>query len=186
VSTGGNKRRGLAPFPNGALYLSSVFEHDMSLGNPGVIDRWCRGPQRPWDSEDRHAYILNKPEQLRGPLSPYCKAGTQNREAWAYLQLVTARMSQGMRRYLCVLDIQDSCCPQFWSLSARPTWWEEGQGEVFLKMGLAPVVAAPIFPFHFMATMLSRRALKASTCLVSSEPKNSPAACSKVNIMWHP
>ena len=96
-----------------ALYLSSVFEHDMSLGNPAVIDRRSRGLQRPWDSEDRHGYILNKPEQLHGPWSPYCKAGTQNREAWEYLQPVLARVPHGTRRRLCVLDIQDSCCPRF-------------------------------------------------------------------------
>lgn len=65
----------------GALYLSSVLVHDMSLGNPDVTDRWCRGLHRPWDSAGRHGYILNKPEQLRGPLSPHRKAGTQNREA---------------------------------------------------------------------------------------------------------
>ena len=93
------------------LYLGSVFVDDMSLGNPDVIDRRDRGLQRPWGSEGRHVYILNKPEQLRGPLSPHRKAGTQKREAWAYLQPVSARVLHGTRRYLCVLDIQDSCCP---------------------------------------------------------------------------
>jgi len=32
------------------LYLKSVFVHDMSSGNPDVIDRSSRGLQRPWDS----------------------------------------------------------------------------------------------------------------------------------------
>jgi len=94
-----------------ALYLSSAFVNDMSRGNPDVIDRRSRGLQRPWDSQGRHVSILNKPEQLRGPLSPYCKAGTQSGEARVPLQLVTAWMPDGMRRYLRVLDIQDSCCP---------------------------------------------------------------------------
>jgi hypothetical protein len=53
--------------------------------------------------------ILNKPEQLRGPLSPHRKAGTQTREAGAYLQAVSTRMPHGMRMCLCVLDSQDSC-----------------------------------------------------------------------------
>jgi len=96
-----------------ALYLSSAFVNDMSRGNPDVIDRRSRGLQRPWDSQGRHVSILNKPEQLRGPLSPYCKAGTQSGEARVPLQLVTAWMPDGMRRYLRVLDIQDSCCPLF-------------------------------------------------------------------------
>jgi hypothetical protein len=65
----------------GALYLKSVFVHDMSSGNPDVIDRSSRGLQRPWDSAGRHVYFLNKPEQLRGPLSPHRKDGTQNWEA---------------------------------------------------------------------------------------------------------
>ena len=46
--------------------------------NRGLTDRWCRGPQRPWDSAGRHVYSLNKPEQLHGPLSPHRKDGTQN------------------------------------------------------------------------------------------------------------
>ena len=98
-----------------ALYLSSAFVNDMSRGNPDVIDRRSRGLQRPWDSQGRHVSILNKPEQLRGPLSPYCKAGTQSGEARVPLQLVTAWMPDGMRRYLCVLDVQDSCCPLYLS-----------------------------------------------------------------------
>jgi hypothetical protein len=39
--------------------------------NQGMTDRRSRGPQRPGDSQDRHALLLNEPEQLRGPLSPY-------------------------------------------------------------------------------------------------------------------
>ena len=94
---------------NGSLYLSSVFIHDMSVGNPDVIDRRSRGLQRPWDSMAHHVHILNKPEQLRGPQSPHRKAGPQNREARVYLRLLTERMSLDMRRYLSILDIQDSC-----------------------------------------------------------------------------
>jgi hypothetical protein len=93
------------------LYLGSVFVDDMSLGNPDVIDRCDRGLQRPWGSEVHHVPILNKPEQLRGPLSPHCKTGIQTREAGAYLQAVSTRMPHGMRMCLCVLDSQDSCCP---------------------------------------------------------------------------
>jgi hypothetical protein len=36
--------------------------------NQGMADRRSRGPQRPGDSEGRHALLLNEPEQLRGPL----------------------------------------------------------------------------------------------------------------------
>ena len=39
--------------------------------NQGMTDRRSRGPQRPGDSQGRHALLLNEPEQLRGPLSPY-------------------------------------------------------------------------------------------------------------------
>jgi hypothetical protein len=39
--------------------------------NRGMIDRRSRGPWRPWDSQGRHALLLNKPEQLRGLRSPY-------------------------------------------------------------------------------------------------------------------
>mgnify|MGYP006170992667 CR=1 FL=1 len=42
--------------------------------NPGMIDRRCRGPLRPGDSQGRHALLRNEPEQLRGPLSPYLQA----------------------------------------------------------------------------------------------------------------
>ena len=83
-----------------ALYLSSAFVNDMSRGNPDVIDRRSRGLQRPWDSQGRHVSILNKPEQLRGSLSPYCKAGTQSGEARVPHQVVTAWMLEGTRRYL--------------------------------------------------------------------------------------
>jgi len=95
----------------GALYLSSVLVHDMSSGNPDVTDRWCRGLQRPWDSAGRHVYILNKPEQLRGPLSPHRKAGTQNRETGFSGPSVMACVPLSTPGRLCVLDSQDSCCP---------------------------------------------------------------------------
>jgi len=97
----------------GALYLSSVLVHDMSSGNPDVTDRWCRGLQRPWDSAGRHVYILNKPEQLRGPLSPHRKDGTQNWEAWISGPSVVACVPLSTQGRLCVLDSQDSCCPLF-------------------------------------------------------------------------
>ena len=89
----------------------------MSVGNPDMIDRRSRGLQRPWDSMAHHVHILNKPEQLRGPQSPHRKAGPQTREARVYLRLLTERMSLDMRRYLSILDIQDSCCPLFFLLS---------------------------------------------------------------------
>jgi len=96
----------------GALYLSSVFVHDMSSGNPDVTDRWCRGLQRPWDSAGHHVYILNKPEQLRGPLSPHRKAGTQNWGAWISGPSVVACVPLSTQGRFCVLDSQDSCCPR--------------------------------------------------------------------------
>ena len=98
-----------------ALYLTSVFVHDMPSGNPDVTDRSSRGLQRPWDSAGRHVYILNKPEQLRGPLSPHRKAGPQNREAGISCPSVVACVPLSTQRRLCVLDIQDSCCPLFFS-----------------------------------------------------------------------
>ena len=88
----------------------------MSSGNPDVTDRWCRGHQRPWDSAGRHVYILNKPEQLRGPLSPHRKAGTQNWEAGISGPSVVACVPLSTQGRLCVLDSQDSCCPLFFSL----------------------------------------------------------------------
>lgn len=43
----------------------------IQLIKPGIIDRRDRGLQRPWGSEGGHVLPRNKPEQLRGPLSPY-------------------------------------------------------------------------------------------------------------------
>jgi hypothetical protein len=45
-----------------ALYLNSMFVHDMSSGNSDVTDRCSRGLQGPWDSASHHVYILNKPK----------------------------------------------------------------------------------------------------------------------------
>jgi hypothetical protein len=98
-----------------SLYLTSVFFHDMSSGNPDVIDRRSRGLQRPWDSAGRHVYILNKPEQLRGPLSPHRKDGTQNWEAGISGPSVVACVPLSTQGRLCVLDSQDSCCPRILS-----------------------------------------------------------------------
>jgi len=39
--------------------------------NRGMIDRRSQGPWRPWGSQGRHVLLLNEPEQLREPLSPY-------------------------------------------------------------------------------------------------------------------
>ena len=86
-----------------------MFVHDMSSGNPDVTDRSSRGLQRPWDSAGRRVYILNKPEQLRGPLSPHRKDGTQNWEAEISGQSVVACVPLSMQGRLCVLDSQDSC-----------------------------------------------------------------------------
>ena len=99
-----------------ALYLKLVIVHDMPSGNPDVTDRSSRGLQRPWDSAGRHVYILNKPEQLRGPLSPHRKAGTQNWEAGIFGPSVVACVPLSTQGRLCVLDTQDSCCPLFFSL----------------------------------------------------------------------
>ena len=92
-----------------ALYLSSMFVHDMPSGNPDMTDRSSRGLQRPWDSAGRHVYILNKPEQLRGPLSPHRKDGTQNWEAGISGPSVVACVPPSTQGRLCVLDCQDSC-----------------------------------------------------------------------------
>ena len=105
-------------FEHAALYLTSVFVHDMSSGNPDVTDRSSRGLQRPWDSAGRHVYILNKPEQLRGPRSPHRKARTQNWEAGIFGPSVVACVPLSTQGRLCVLDSQDSCCPLFFSAVA--------------------------------------------------------------------
>ena len=103
-----------------ALYLNSVFVHDMSSGNPDVTDRSSRGLQRPWDSAGHHVYILNEPEQLRGPLSPHRKTGTQNGEAGGSDLSIVACVPLSTQGRLCVLDFQDSCCPHFISLTRPP------------------------------------------------------------------
>ena len=102
---------GAATQGNVALYLKLVFVHDMPSGIPDVTDRRSRGLQRPWDSAGRHVYIRNKPEQLRGPLSPHRKDGTQNWEAGISGPSVVACVPLSTQGRLCVLDSQDSCCP---------------------------------------------------------------------------
>jgi hypothetical protein len=52
------------------------------------------------------SFILNKPKQLRGPLSPHRKDGTQDGEGVAIVRAVLAQMSPGILRRSCVLDIQ--------------------------------------------------------------------------------
>ena len=91
------------------MYLCSVFVNDMVARQLGR-DR----PLSPWSCETveklgGHVHILNKPEQLRGPLSPHRKDGTQNEEAGPYRQSVSARLSSSVMRPLGALDIQDSC-----------------------------------------------------------------------------
>jgi len=86
-----------------------VFVNDMVARQLGR-DR----PLSPWSCETveklgGHVHILNKPEQLRGPLSPHRKDGTQNEEAGPYRQSVSARLSSSVMRPLGALDIQDSC-----------------------------------------------------------------------------
>jgi len=75
----------------------------------GVIDRSSRGRLRPRSSRGRHAFILNEPEQLRGPLSSHRKDGTQNWEAGISGPSVVAYVPLSTQGRLCVLDIQDSC-----------------------------------------------------------------------------
>src|SRR5207244_119608 len=85
-------------------------------------------PLSPWSCETveklgGHVHILNKPEQLRGPLSPHRKDGTQNEEAGPYRQSVSARLSSSVLRRLGALDIQDSC----FSLTSTATHVRRGR-----------------------------------------------------------
>ena len=54
-----------------ALYLVARMAIIQHIINRGMIDRRSRGPSRPWDSQGRHALLLNEPEQLHGPRSPH-------------------------------------------------------------------------------------------------------------------
>ena len=100
------------------LYLSAELRDGMVSWQPGRGRPRTPWSSRPCSSKVAASFLLNKPEQLRGPLSPYRKDGTQNGDAEAIMISVLTRMSHGMRRRLCVLDIQDSC--YYSSRSSRP------------------------------------------------------------------
>lgn len=53
------------------LYLAPKATMIERIINLGMIDRRDQGFHRPWGSAGRHALLRNKPEQLRGPVSPY-------------------------------------------------------------------------------------------------------------------
>jgi hypothetical protein len=91
------------------LYLGSVLINDMVVRHPG-----CDRPLTPWSCETvekhgRHIHILNKPAQLRGPISPHRKEGTQNWEAGISVPSIVACVPLSTQGRLCVLDTQDSC-----------------------------------------------------------------------------
>lgn len=128
----------------------------MSSGNPDVTDRSSRGLQRPWDSAGRHVYILNKPEQLRGPSCPHRKAGTQNWEAGIFGPSVLACVPPSTQGRLCVLDSQDSCCPLFFSHTRKVAYplFVCNQGAIYRRVkpesstgqadGTTPSVIQPV------------------------------------------
>jgi len=81
----------------------------MVVRNPG-----CDRPLTPWSCETvekhgRHIHILNKPEQLRGLVSPHRKDGTQNGEAEISGPSIVVRVPLSMQGRLCIFDSQDSC-----------------------------------------------------------------------------
>ena len=85
----------------------------MVVRHPG-----CDRPLTPWSCETvekhgRHILILNKPEQLRGLVSPHRKDGTQNWRAGISGPSIVACVPPSTQGRLCVLDSQDSCFLSF-------------------------------------------------------------------------
>ena len=85
------------------------------LVNDTVVRRsGCDRSLTPWSCETvekhgHHIHILNKPEQLRGLVSPHRKDGTQNEDAGFSEPSVVACVPLSTQGRLCVLDSQDSC-----------------------------------------------------------------------------